>query len=85
MSEKVFIEGMIVKDAKPDFVKCRISIKVDDFGAFMLKHEKDGWVNIDVKESKKGKLYAELDTWKKEQEPKAESPYGVDQGENPPF
>ena len=33
--EKVFVEGMIVKEAKPDFVLCKLSIKVDEFAAFM--------------------------------------------------
>jgi len=87
MSEKIFIDGMIVKNAKPSFVKCRLSFKVDKFGAFLLQHEKDGWVNIDVKESKNGKLYAELDTWKKDQkqepEPQETPDYGV--GDDAPF
>jgi len=29
----------------------------------MRQHHKEGWVNIQVKRSKGGKLYAELDTW----------------------
>ncbi len=37
--EKVFAEGFIFKrprEGAPDFVKGNISIKVDEFGAFML-------------------------------------------------
>lgn len=70
--EKVFIDGMIVKrhEKAPDFVICNLSLKGEELVPFMRKHQKDGWVNVQVKRSKGGKLYAELDTWEpKEQEP----------------
>lgn len=63
--EKVFVNGMIVKrrDNAPDFVVCNLSLKGAELVEFMRQHQKDGWVNIDIKRSKGGKLYAELDTW----------------------
>lgn len=77
MADKVFVDGMIVKDAKPDFVKCKVSISCKEFDAFMNANHKNGWLNIDVKESKNGKLYAELDTWepKSQQEPEDDCPW----------
>ena len=63
--EKVFVDGMIVKrrDNAPDFVICNLSLKGAELVEFMRQHQKDGWVNVQVKRSKGGKLYAELDTW----------------------
>ena len=31
--------------------------------AFLSQHQKNGWVNIDVKRSKSGSYYMELDTY----------------------
>ena len=64
--EKIFAEGLIVKrnDGAPDWVLCNLSVKVGEFTAFLLEHQSNGWVNVQVKQSKGGKYYAELDTWK---------------------
>ncbi len=73
--EKIFADGMMFKRPKegaPDFVKGNISIKVADFGVFLAKHEKNGWVNLDLKSSKEGKLYLELNVWEKKVEPTKE-------------
>jgi len=66
MAEQTFVNGMIVKrrENAPDFVKCNVSFKVEDFIEFAKQHSKDGWLNVDVKESQKGMLYATLDNWK---------------------
>lgn len=64
--EKVFIKGMIFKaprERAPSFVKGSLSIKVDELVEFLHQHSKNGWVNINLKEAKSGKYYAELDTW----------------------
>jgi hypothetical protein len=63
--EKIFVDGMIVKrnENAPDFVICNLSLKGVELVAFMREHHKDGWLNIQVKRSKGGKYYAELDTW----------------------
>ncbi len=71
--EKIFVDGMIFKRPKegaPEFIKGNISIKVAEFGVFIAKHEKNGWVNLDLKSSKEGKLYLELNTWEKKVEVK---------------
>ena len=66
MSEKEFVDGLIVKppvSGAPDFVKCAISIKRKDLGNWLRGKEED-WINIDVKVSKNGKWYAEVNNWK---------------------
>jgi hypothetical protein len=67
---KIFAKGMNVtrNDNAPDFILCKLGIRCKDFFEFMKEHEDKGWVNIEIKESKDGKLYAELDTWKPNQE-----------------
>jgi hypothetical protein len=66
--DKVFVDGMIIKrrENAPSFVKCSLSFKCKEFYAFMQKNHKDGWLNIDIKVSKQGKIYAEVDTWEPE-------------------
>ena len=59
-----FIDGMIVKkphENAPSFIKATISVKVIDFVNFAKKHHKNGWLNIDLKKSKEGRLYLSLD------------------------
>jgi hypothetical protein len=67
MSDKIFASGLIYKlprEGAPEYVKAAISIKTEEFTRFLEEHTKpDGWVNIDVKESQGGKLYAELNTY----------------------
>lgn len=64
-----FVDGLIVKAPHgnaPDFVKASISIKVADLGMWLREKHKAGeeWVNVDVKESKGGKWYAAVSTFK---------------------
>ena len=68
--EKVFADGFVFKrnEKAPDFVVGGISVKVEDAVAFLRKHDKNGWVNLQVKNSQGGKYYVELDTF----EPKAQ-------------
>jgi hypothetical protein len=76
-TEKQFVDGLIIKflgphgdrGSAPDFIKGKLSIKCVDLVAFMRQHQSDGWVNVDLKMSKNGKLYAELNSWKKEAAP----------------
>ena len=53
------------REGSPEFVKGRISIKVEDAIAFLNEHknEKD-YVNLDLLSSKEGKLYLKLNDWK---------------------
>jgi hypothetical protein len=64
-----FVDGLIVKAPNPkapDFVKAQISIKVEDLGKWLREKFKAGneWVNLDVKESKSGRWYAAVSTFK---------------------
>ena len=64
--EVIFADGMFFKlphPNSPDFIKGKISFKVKEFIAFLQTHEKDNYVNVDMKKSKEGKLYFQLDTW----------------------
>jgi len=69
--EKVFVDGMIIKsksEGTPEWVKEKISLKLDEFGAWVAAQKKADpsleWINIDIKQSQGGKLYAERDMWK---------------------
>lgn len=66
--EKIFANGFMFKLPQgnaPEYVKGKVSIKVDEFISFLNEHKSDtGWVNIDVKQSAKGNVYGELNTWK---------------------
>lgn len=65
--EKVFADGIIFsrpKEGAPEFVKGRLSFKVEEAVAFLEKHKKaDGWVNCTLLKSRTGSLYIELDQW----------------------
>lgn len=67
--DKIFADGIMFKrprEGAPEFVKGSVSIKVAEFVPFVEKHTKEGWVNLDLKESMNGKLYLQLNTWNKE-------------------
>jgi len=69
---KEFVDGLMVKapnEKAPEFVKCSISIKRKELGNW-LRSKEDDWINIDVKVSKEGKWYAEVNTWKPDKEAK---------------
>ena len=69
--EKNFVEGLIVKlpdDNAPDFVKLKLSIKLDEFGPWVANQKSNDpaieWLNIEIKEGRSGKWYAERNMWK---------------------
>ena len=77
MDDKVFVDGMLAKkpdESAPDFVKLKLSIKLDEFGPWVAARKKadpdSEWMNIEIKEGRSGKWYAELNTWK----PSADQP-----------
>ena len=47
----------------PEWVKCNLSLKREDVISW-LSGQTDEWINVQVCESKGGKWYAEVDTWK---------------------
>ena len=66
MVNKVFVDGLMAKkpnDRAPEWVKCNISIKREELSAW-LAGQNDEWINVQVCESKGGKWYAEVDSWK---------------------
>ena len=63
---KEFVDGLFVKaprDQAPDFVKASIAINRKSLTTWLEKKQED-WLNLDVKESKNGQWYAEVNTWK---------------------
>lgn len=73
MSDKNFVDGMLVKlpeDNAPSFVKLKLSLKLDEFGAWVTTQKKEDseieWINIEIKEGRSGKWYAERNMYKPE-------------------
>lgn len=63
-NNKEFIDGFYPKKSEVDFVKLKISIKVENFKKWFEQNSNEDWINIDIKKSKEGKLYAEKNNWK---------------------
>ena len=65
MNEPIFANGFRFqrKEKAPDFVIGRLSMKADEAKQFIDDYAKSGWVNCDIKQSKSGNYYIELDTW----------------------
>ena len=63
--EKIFADGFSFKrnEKSPDFVVGRMSTKVEEAVAFLRQHEKNGWVNFNIKTARSGNYYVELDTY----------------------
>ena len=63
--EKIFANGFSFKrnNNAPDFIIGKQSIKVDEAVAFLQAKQKNGWVNLEIKQAKGGNYYIELDTW----------------------
>lgn len=66
MNDKQFINGLLAykpRDTAPDFIKANILVYRDDLIRWLeTQGEK---IKIDLKESRKGKWYAELNTYTK--------------------
>lgn len=68
--EAKFIDGLIVKSPHanaPEFVIAKLSIKREELINWLQAQEGE-WINADIKRSQKGSLYAQVDTWKPNQE-----------------
>lgn len=67
--EKIFADGFVFKrnPNAPQFVVGRLSLKVEDAIAFINQNQKNGWVNLDVKQARSGNYYIELDTFTREE------------------
>jgi len=68
MSDKVFAEGLFYdppRDGAPDFVIGGLTVSVDRFTDWLAAQPKSdkGYVKIDIKRGRTGKIYAELNTF----------------------
>jgi hypothetical protein len=66
--ETIFADGVRVSkpsEKAPDFIKALVGINIGDFVVWAGKHSKNGWVNLNIKESKNGKFYADLDQYER--------------------
>ena len=67
MQEKqtIFADGFIARrrDDAQNFLITKLSLKVSEALEFIKKHEKDGWLNLEVKRGRSGGLYVALDTY----------------------
>jgi hypothetical protein len=65
----IFIDGLRFEkpnEGAPEFVKGKISIHAERLTKFIAEHKNgNGYINIDLKKSKEGKLYLQLNTYKK--------------------
>lgn len=76
--------GICLNDSEKD------GRQFEGFWNFCKKHSKNGWINIDIKKSKKtGKWYAQLDTYEKQsennQQPSEPSQGKIEDPEDIPF
>ena len=70
-NETVFIDGLRVfkpSEKAPDFIILNGEIDMKELREFALSHHDEGKVRFQVKESKGGKYYAALDTFKPQQQ-----------------
>lgn len=66
MNDPQFVDGMIAKkphENAPDFIKCALAVKRKELIEWLENHGTE-WINIDVKESKKGSWYAQVNDYK---------------------
>lgn len=67
-TDTIFADGLFFELPEantPSFIKGKIEINVEKFKQFLNDHQNEGgFVKIDLKESKGGKGYAVLNTWK---------------------
>lgn len=67
MTDAKFIDGLTVKqphERAPEYVKATLSINRARLIAW-LQAKGGEWVNADLKESREGKLYVQVNTYKK--------------------
>jgi hypothetical protein len=71
MSDKVYLNGLIIKGRSNQFgeEELKVSVKVEDLMKELQQHQERGWVNLEIRKKKqpsdKGvSHYTVLDTWK---------------------
>ncbi len=76
MAEKQFVDGLRVKERNentPEWIKMKLLVNRLQLIEW-LQGQTEKWIEIDIKESKAGKLYCEVNNWK----PKASDPIDSD-------
>jgi hypothetical protein len=77
--EKQFAKGFSFKrnDNAPEWAIGKLSIKAQEAIQFINEKNNGGWLNLEIKKSKEGKFYIELDTYqaKPKVEVKEEMPF----------
>lgn len=79
--DKIFADGFLFKkrESAPEWVIGSMSVKVDEAIAFLTLNAKNGWVNMNINQSRGGKHYVELDTFvPKKQDGQSSAPNDVD-------
>lgn len=77
----IFADGIIAKapsEKAKEFIKLKLSFRVLEFKNMLDKQNNEGWVNLDMRKSKKtGEYYFTVNTWKPEKlpNPDEESPF----------
>lgn len=71
MSDKIFVKGILFKRPEagtPEWIKGKLAINPEILAKFAEENKAHksakGWLKIDLKNSKDGTLYLELNTWK---------------------
>jgi hypothetical protein len=90
MSETELARGFYFDEPKenaPNWVVGKVSINKEQFLGWLEKQKANdkGYVRLDVKRSKEGKIYASLDTWKPSGERRQEPVPAVDMDDGIPF
>lgn len=72
----IFADGFSFKrnENAPEFVVGKLALKVDEATAWLKTNSKNGWVNIDIKQSKAGNYYCQKDTWESKSNGATETP-----------
>ena len=63
--QKNWADGFVfkVQPAAPAYVMGKLHVKVEEAIETLKKHQKDGWVTIDIKQGRSGKFYCEIDNY----------------------
>lgn len=84
MEDKIeFPDGIFVKaphQNAPDFVKGRVTIKLEEAIAYLQSKVAAGeeWLSLDIKESRAGKWYASVDDWQPNSQSREENATALD-------
>jgi hypothetical protein len=85
--ELIFAEGLYFSKPNPNgpkSIKARIGINVATFGPIAKKYEKkNGFIDIDIRWSEKGKFYATVNTFEPKAKAEDDGTAGLDLGAAP--